>query len=453
MGCGKSKVLIDTVSWLFSQGKINGLVVIGPKSALRSWAEIQVPAHLPDSILARVVIWGGATKTLESQLKSLAQIEPLKLHILVMNVDAVITDRGYDTLEKFLLGHQALLAIDESTSIKNPSSTRTKVLTKLGRQAKYRRILTGTPVAERPLDTYAQFNFLSEGCLGVTSWFSFRNRYAVTETRHINGRKFTAVIGWQRLSELQSLIAQHSFRVLKKDCLDLPDKVYEKRYVELDVSQLKYYKELRDTALTELASGTLVAAPLVITRVLRLRQALCNLAPSLGGEVEPISDKDPRLEAVLELIDEAGAQKVLVWSSFVPSILKLVTAINKEFGDGTAAAFYGDVSGARRQELINEFQDPVSKLRVLVLNQATGGESITLTQAQLCIYHDNDWSLKARQQSEDRAHRIGQKNAVTYVDIIAAKTVDELIVDALQSKRQLADVVTGDKLRELLTLV
>lgn len=451
MGLGKSKLLIDTASYLFSNGKINGLVIICPKSITRSWSEQQIPTHLPDSIGRRVVLWGPQTKALDTQLKGLFQLEPLSLHVLIMNTDAVITDRGYDILDKFLRSHDALLTIDESTSIKSYRAGRTKVLTKLGRLARYRRILTGTPVANRPMDVFSQFEFLEAGCLGIGSWFAFRNRYAVTVTRYLNGRRFEEIIGWQRLDELQQNIAKLSFRVLKKDCLDLPEKIYQKRYIELSPEQKKYYEELKKQAMTELASGTLVAAPLVITRVLRLRQALCNLAPAGPGEVEFISPMDPRLNEVLALVDEAGAQKILIWSCFTASILKLVAEINKAEGAGTAAAFYGEVKAAERQVLIDQFQDPESKLRVLVLQPRTGGEGITLTAATLVIYHDNDWGLKVRQQSEDRAHRIGQTKSVTYVDLIAKDTVDEVIVGALTDKKNLAEVVTGDALRALLT--
>ena len=450
MGLGKSKVLIDTASWLFSKGQISGLVIIAPKSACLTWALQQIPTHMPDSVKTEVVVWGGPSKGLEQKLASLTTSNPTRLATLVMNPDAVITDRGYDTLEKFLQTFSCLLTIDESTSIKNPKSSRTKILVKLGKLAKYRRIMSGTPIANNPLDIFSQAQFLDPDCLGYSSWFAFRNRYAVTQTQYLNGRRFEKIIGFQRLEELQRTISGFSHRALKRDALDLPEKIYETRYIELTLEQRKYYNELRDDALSELSSGTTVTAPLIITRVLRLRQCLSNLAPTAGG-TEFISSKDPKLEAVLEILEQAGDQKVLIWSCFTPSILRLVEAINTEYGEGTAAGFYGDIGQNERQDLINGIQSKESSLKVLVLNPRTGSESITLTGASLVIYYSNDWSLAVRQQSEDRAHRIGQVRAVTYIDLTVKDTVDELIVDALQDKRQLADVVTGDALRGLLT--
>lgn len=452
MGCGKSKVAIDTASYLFSRGKINGLIIIGPKSSLRSWYEQQLPAHMPDSVELKTLLWGPQTKAFETQSEKLFKVEPLKLAVLIMNIDATITDRGYDFLEKFLLCYDTCIVVDESTSIKNPKSSRTKILTKLGKRAHYRRILTGTPIANKPLDIYSQFNFLEEGCLGSSSWFAFRNRYAVTRTKYMNGRKFEEIIGWQRLDELYKETIKHSHRVLKKDCLDLPEKIYQTRYIELAPDQLRYYREMRDQALTVLNTGLMVGAPLVITRLMRLRQSLCNLAPTGDGDAGTvfISEKDSRLDEVIKIVEESGDQKILVWSCFTPSILRIVGALNEEFGEGTAAAFYGAVKPEERQALIDQIQEKEAKLKVLVLNPSTGGESITLTGASLVVYHDHDWSLKVREQSEDRAHRIGQVRNVTYIDLVAVGTVDELIVSALRDKKSLALAVTGDNLKQLL---
>lgn len=452
MGTGKSKLMVDTVSWLFSQGHVNGLVLVAPKSVYTSWVEKQLPDHMPDSVPYRTLLWGPDTKTFRRQLEAMFVDEPLTLHVLVMNIDAVITDRGYDALERFMRSHNAILGVDESTIIKNPSSARTKVITKLGKLAKYRRIMTGSLIANYPLDSYAQFNFLEDGLLGCSSYYAFRNHYAVLRRRHLNGRNFDEVVGYQRLDELQRHLKKVSYRKLKSECLDLPPKLPPvKRYIELTPEQRRFYNDLRDMAVAELKSGHVVAAPLVITQLLRLRQTLCNIVPDgMGGNVF-ISEKDPRLEEVLNIVEEAGEQKVIVWSCFVPSILRLVKAINERFGDGFSAPFYGDVSREDREKLVDTFQDKSSKLRVLVMQPRTGGFGITLTAASVVVYHDNDWSLEVRLQSEDRAHRIGQTRAVTYIDLVAKDTVDEKVIESLQNKQELADQITGDNLVRLLT--
>lgn len=451
MGTGKTKVVIDTVSYLFGLGKVNAMMVVAPKSICTNWAKKEIQAHLPDHVERRVVLWRSTSDSFEKELAHLSKVEPMKLHILVINIEALATDRGFKAAEKFLKGHDALFAIDESTIIKNPTATRTKRAIKLGLLASYRRIMTGTPVTQSPLDIYSQFGFLDTDILHSSSFYGFRNQYAVLRKRYVNGRSFDEVVGFQRLNELKELLKPHSYRALKRECLDLPDKIYTTRHVEPSEAQRRYYNQIRDDALAMLGDGTIVAAPLVITQLLRLRQALCNIAPTgEGGPAVPIDDQNPRLDAVLELLEEAGDQKVIIWANFVPSIKLLQEGIGKEFGREKVAYISGEVPALRRQEIVEQFQDPAHPLKYLVMQTRTGGYGLTLTAATLVIYHDNDWSLEVRLQSEDRAHRIGQKNSVTYVDLVAPDTVEEKILASLMSKQELADRVTGDKLRQLL---
>lgn len=452
MGTGKTKVVIDTVSYLFGLGRINAMFVVAPKSICTNWAKKEIPTHLPDHIERRVVLWGASTERFEKELAQLYKAEPMKLHVFIMNIEALATDRGFKAAEKFLKVHDALFVIDESTSIKNPTATRTKRAIKLGNLASYRRIMTGTPVTQSPLDIYAQFSFLDSNILKSSSFYGFRNQYAVLRKRYVNGRSFDEVVGYQRLQELQDCLKPHSFRALKRDCLDLPAKIYQTRYVEPSDTQRKYYNQIRDDALAQLGDGTLVAAPLVITQLLRLRQALCNIAPAGDGEnAVTIDDKNPRLDAVVELLEEAGDQKVIIWANFVHSIKLLKDGIGEKFGREKVAYISGEVPALKRQELIERFQDPQDPLRYIVMQPRTAGHGLTLTAATLMIYHDNDWSLEMRLQSEDRAHRIGQQNNLTIVDLVAPDTVEEKITAALLQKQELADRVTGDKLRELLS--
>ena len=449
MGTGKTWCAINTAAWLFSRGRINGLVVVAPKSICRSWSDLEIPAHLPEYVGRKVVVWGADSKGFQEKLKGLFEVEPLILHTLVVNVEALATDRCYDVLEKFLRSHDALMVVDESTTIKSHAAGRTKIAIRLGKLARYRRILTGTPITQSPLDLFSQFEFLEHGSLGSSTYFGFKNQYAVLKKRQVNGRSFDEVVGYQRLEELKEKVARLSSRVLKKDCLDLPDKVYQVRYVELTPEQERYYQQLRDHALAVLSSGEVVTAQLAITQLLRLRQGLCNIAPG-KDEITVLGEKDNRRAEVLKILEEAGEQKVLIWANFVPSIQRLVGTIAEVHGEESVGGFYGAVSNNERQVLVEKFQDPSSPLKYLVLQPATGGYGLTLTAATLVVYHDHDWSLATRQQTEDRAHRKGQRNTVTYIDLVAKGTLDERLREALVVKKELADRVTGDRLRQLL---
>ena len=479
MGTGKTKVIIDNASYLFGKGRINGMIVVAPKSICRNWSMKEIPVHLPDAIDRRVVLWGPRTKKLQEELEQLSQVEPLKLHVLVINIEALNTDDGYEMVEKFLRGHDTLMVVDESTIIKNFKADRTKIAIKLGKLAKYRRIMTGTPVTQSPLDVWSQFEFLESGCLGSYNFYGFRAQYAHLAKKRVNGRMFDVVVGYQRLEKLQEILKEISFRALKRDCLDLPEKIYEVRYVEMTAEQKSYYKSLRTDALAKLTSGEVVAAPLVLTQLLRLRQCLCNIAPvmreegEMGPEVKAvdISKSDPRADEVMNILEEAGDQSVIIWANFIPSIKKLIHLIGEKYGHDKVGAIYGDIKSEQRNIFVERFQGKraatvegnsfasnvmidipeAEQIKYIVMQPRTGGYGLTLTKASLVIYHDQDWSLEVRQQSEDRAHRIGQLKNVTYIDLIAHGTVDEKIREALMQKKNLADMVTGDTLRELLT--
>ena len=477
MGTGKTKVTIDTVSYLYGMGKINALLVVAPKTICRNWANKEIPTHLPEHVDRRVVLWRSENKTFLQELETLHADEPMKLHVLVMNIEALATDRGYKEAKKFLNGHQAMMVVDESTTIKTHNAQRTKKVIDLGAWARYRRILTGTPVTQSPLDVWSQFEFLEPGILGSSTWQGFRNQYAVLRKRVVNGRKFDEIVAFQRLDELQKSLKEISFRALKSECLDLPEKVYTVRYIEMTPKQKTYYEQMRDEAMAylnggpgelqldmfdedgnpifELLSNTtvpgdVVAAPLVITQLLRLRQALCNIAPAETGW-QPIDTVDPRVDEVLEVLKQSGGQKAIIWANFIGSIELIQHRIQAEFGYDSVKCIMGSVKQKERGNIVDEFQDMNSPLKFIVAQPRTGGYGLTLTAATLVIYHDNDWSLEVRQQSEDRAHRIGQRNTVTYVDIVVPNTVDEKVRDALVIKKDLADRVTGDKLRELLS--
>ena len=195
MGTGKSKVLLDNISMLYDKGKINGALIVAPKGVYKNWLESEIPEHLVDHIQKKAILWQALiNQKQKTKLNSLFKSE-IDLHILIMNVEAFSTKKGVEFAAKFLSCHDALMAIDESTTIKNPSAKRTKDLVALGKQAKYRRILTGSPVTKSPLDLYKQCEFLDIWLLGHQSYYSFRTRYAIMKTANFNGRSVQIVTG------------------------------------------------------------------------------------------------------------------------------------------------------------------------------------------------------------------------------------------------------------------
>jgi len=443
MGTGKTKVLIDNASMLYDKGKINGLLIIAPKGVVKTWHEQELPTHLPNHIENVTVLWqANITKGQSKKLGTLFNTGE-ELHILIMNVEAFSTQKGTAFAAKFISSHNTLMAIDESTTIKNPKAQRTKNILKLSTRTKYRRIMTGSPITKNPLDLYSQCEFLSPWLLDYTSYYAFRNRYAEMKTMHIHGRSIQVVDKFQNLGELSETLQGFSYRVLKEDCLDLPDKNFTKRQITLTPDQRKIYNQMKEMALAHL-NGKLASTMTVLTQLMRLHQITCGHFTADDGTIQRIANN--RVNELIEILSEMEG-KAIIWAHYQWDIKDIIKEIVKVYGPGSVVDYYGLTPQSERQDNIRKFQDD-PKCRFLVGTPATGGYGITLTAANTVIYYSNGYDLEKRLQSEDRAHRIGQKKNVTYVDIIAEDTVDEKIVKALRKKINIASEVLGEELRD-----
>ena len=443
MGTGKSKVLVDNMAMLYDKGRINGAVIVAPKGVYRNWYSQEIPNHLASHIQPKMVLWTALTsKTKDKEYQSLFETGH-DLHILIMNVEALSTKKGLEFATKFMSCHKTMIAIDESTTIKNPSAKRTKAILKLGKEATYRRILTGSPVTKSPLDLFTQCGFLNSYLLGYDSFYAFRNRYANMIDRNFGGRRVQLIGSYKRLDELAEKLKVFSYRVLKEDCLDLPDKVYIRREVDLTEEQSKAYFSMKSAALASL-NGKMATAPHILTQMMRLHQITCGHLKNDDGTITEI--KNNRLKELVNLLDEVEG-KVIIWANYVHDIEHIVKTISDEFGSDSIVQYYGAIPAEQRQENIEKFQDPKSKARFFIGNPQTGGYGITLTCANTVVYYSNGYDLEKRLQSEDRAHRIGQTKSVTYVDFIAPKTVDEKIVKALRSKMNIANQIMDEDWR------
>ena len=450
MGTGKSKVLIDNMSMLYDHGHINGVLILAPKGVYRNWQRQEIPTHLPNHIEDFTVAWTPTPNKVEKEMLESIIKDPkdLTLDIFLMNIEALHTPKGSRFAERFLNGHRAMIVIDESTTIKNPKAIRTKNALKLSTLAKYRRILTGSPVTRDPIDLFSQCEFLDPAILGHASYYSFKNRYTVQVRTNVGTHVFNKVVGYKNLGELSTLLDPYSYRVLKEDCLDLPEKIYTKRQVDLMPEQKKAYKEMKEYALTLFEDGSVLTASTVMTQLLRLHQISCGHLITESGETKVF--KNNRITELMDILEEVDG-KVIIWANYRQDIRTIYDTISKKYGADTVATYYGDTPDEERQGIVQNFQGTKSPLRYFVGNQQTAGYGLTLTAASTVVYYSNNYDLEKRIQSEDRAHRIGQKSNVTYIDLIAEKTVDERIVKALRNKINIASKVLGEDFKEWLT--
>ena len=447
MGTGKSKVLIDEIASLYMRGKISAALIVAPKGVYRNWEKGEIPTHMPDEIPLHVAAWKAPSEMTIQDKKDLKEILMVngRLRILLMNVEAFSGTKGSKFAAQFLHKSNTLMSIDESTTIKTPSAARTKNILKIGKLAKYRRIMTGSPVTKNPLDVYSQLEFLSDQILRQNYW-AFRSRYAIMRNVNFGPRSTQLVVGFQRIPELNTIVENHSYRVLKEDCLDLPDKVYEKRFVSLTPEQVKAYEEMRRFNMTELEGETMTSLS-SLTALIRLHQISCGHIALDSGETKAL--KSNRMNELLNVLDEVEG-KVIIWASYRFDLKHIEETLKNKFGEESTASYFGDTKDKDRQNIVERFQDKNSKLKYFVGNPSTGGYGLTLTAAHTVIYYSNTYDLEKRMQSEDRAHRIGQVNKVTYIDLISEGTIDEKIVQSLRSKIDIASAVMGEDVKQWL---
>jgi SNF2 family DNA or RNA helicase len=406
-------------------------------------------------------MWDGrdtqATRTGERRLLACRD-----LRILVINIEALATSERAKTLAyRFLAtSRRRMIVVDESTLIKNWEAGRTGTLCRLGTVAEYRRIASGNPTPNSPLDLWGQFMFLGRGradALGYSSFYGFRARYAVLaeqQTFHwVRGREglerrqrtIKVPVAYRNLEELQSIVSRHSYRVRKEECLDLPPKIYEMREVELTVEQRRIYEDLRKVAVAQLEGGGEVTASMVIGQLSKMHQVLCGSVIDDEGVEREI--KNNRMPQLLEVLEESGAQTI-VWCAYQANVRAVCRAIREERGERSVVEYYGPTSNEDRAIAISRFQG--GDAHYFVGTPHTGGRGNTLTAARSVVYFSNTFDLEHRVQSEDRAHRIGQHFPVTYVDLVVRGSIDERIIRALRAKINVASTIMKDGYREWL---
>lgn len=434
-GTGKSKVMIDDASCYFLEGHCNAALVICPNSIKSNWKE-EIEKH--SSIATDIFVYDPSLKEKYANWMTEPFADGLKWAI--MSVESFSQGDAYKYAERFGFINRAVVYVDESSRIKSHDANRTKAITRIGRNFKRRRIATGTAITKGPQDLYSQYSFMDVDIIGGSSYYAFRNRYCV-----MGGYKQKQIVGTQNEEELLQLIAPYTFRASKAECLDLPPKVYQIRKVEPNPQQKLAYKELKKDGYTEF-DGSAASFTNVLVRDLRLQQISSGFFPGAkvvdgaivdgAVQLEPFSGKNPKVEELLQVVDEIDG-KVIVWCRFQKEVQLVAAALSKI---APTVTFFGlnttEENTAARQRFM---LDP--DVRFFVGTQSAGGIGITLVSASTVVYMSNTFMLDDRIQSEDRAHRIGQKSeSVLYIDIlIEGDWVDTRVLEALKNNRNYAD--------------
>lgn len=401
-GCGKTLPAIKAIEHRISTGEAKRVLIVCPKTVIAAWKK-----EFTRYSDIRPAIIGGKDRD------DVAARAP----VAIVN---------YDLLIRMDLGTWDMVIFDESQYVKGHTAQRSKAAYELAKRAKFRVLLTGTPIAKDAGDLFGQFRVLDEGIFGP-SFYAFRAKYFVNMGRHFPD--------WQirpgAVDEIKAKIALRSQRIRKVDVLDLPEKNYQVRAIDMTKEQARIYRQLEKELLAEIDDVT-VTVPYLITRMMRLNQVCSGFLHHEGRDLEL---ENPKLAELKQIVDDYDGQ-VVVWAVFLHDIREIVKAFPG------ALVIDGSKSVQSREQAIADFQAGAAK--VIVLQQQAGAVGITLTAAHLSIFYSRNYSLLDRLQAEDRLHRIGQRNPVTYVDLVMAGSIEQDIIEALEEKRTVAGYLQGD---------
>lgn len=422
-GLGKTLTVIDEVPSL----PINTVVVICPKSIVSVWAEEIIKFAPTDG----VKVWTG--KDFEGTTND-------SIQWWIVNIDAVnrtkTSHTGYDRVYNILHLSKSMVVVDESTIVKNVDAKRTKAVTALGALAKYRRILTGTPIANTPLDIYAQMRFLSKDIFPYSkNFFAFRAKYAV-----MGGFQMRQVMGYKNLEQMAAIVAEHSFRATKEECLDLPPRTTQIREVGLSTTTWKAYRALVDELAIEFA-GTEMSIDIAVVKMMKLRQLTGGWMKDAEGNVHRVGTE--KLNELGHLLDECNGQKVIIWCQFTHEILALQELYPQ------ARVYHGAMNPKARDEARHAFED--GDCPIIIIQNDTGGMGLTLNAATVSIFYSNPIYPLPKEQARARNYRKGQTKPITEYELIVKGSIDQTIYNAIVNKTSLAEAITDNKdIREAL---
>ncbi len=454
MGTGKSAICLAEFGQMATTGGPKDLLVLAPKSCLRNWYRPvtgELDKHCDPAFRESLShhTWIGSGVGWKRKMDELlaTPFDDERPRALFVNIEALsnANEKALDLCLEFCNQRGAHVVVDESTTIK-ANSNRTEAAIRIGEAAQSKRILSGLWTPKSPLDLFWQCAFLDERILGFKNFFTFQARYAevVMTMNWGTGRKFPQVVGFRNQEELADKVAKYSYRILKRDCLDLEPKTYAPRDVELTAQQKKMLTDIKSFGYADIGdTGRHVTTDMVIKAITRKLQIGCGYV--MDDEERVLHEiPETRTNVMLEVLEEHSG-KAIIWCPWHPPLQRIVKRLTEEYGPQSVAQFHGKNVSTRDDEENRFLNDP--ECRFMVATQAAGMRGNTWVVADLVIYYANNYDLEQREQSEDRAHRIGQVNRVTYVDLIAQGTIENKVIQNLRDKIDLATAINREGYR------
>lgn len=435
MGLGKTAMAIADMGILYKEFGVKAAFVLTKKGVDEQWATDEIPKHIEKGMRHEVILWRGKDIKWPKWRRD-------RLYIFIMNTDSIRTDRGHDHAVQFIKAFdgRVVMTVDESHDIKNISAARTKAAIMLGQMCEYRRILTGTPIAKNIIDAFSQFYFLDPNILGHKYMTSFRARYCI-----MGGYEGRQIVGQRRVEEFYAMIAPHCYRLTKAEALTLPPKHYVEVPYVMSPDTQRHYTNLKKAMLTQLENGEIMTVTNAAAQTVRLQQLACGYLVKEDGTHQIVSSE--RLDVLGNTIDQIEGP-VVVWARFQLDIVRICNFLEERYGKGCCVQYYGETKKKERNEAKAAFLG--GQARFFVATPSAGGTGLNLQgKCRNVIYYSNDYNALTRWQSEDRTHRRGTKDQVTYFDIVALRSIDKPILNNLKGKKSISDL-SLDQIRQML---
>ena len=435
MGCGKTLTAIAVAGTGYKLGHLRRVLIVAPTSVCAVWPkEFQEYADFPYTVRT----------LLGTKAQRLKELDDLKkwpfpaLLVAVINYESTWREGIFERLQAF---DADLIICDESQRIKTFDAAQSKAMHRLGDCARYKLILSGTPVQNDAMDIFSQYRFLDPTIFGQ-NYYTFRSRYAV-----MGGFNKKQVVGYRDMDELIRKEHSIAYRVTKEEAVDLPEQTFENRIVALGKKERGIYNQLKRDSVAQLEGGGQVTATTVLTRLLRLQQFTGGFLVE-DEATRPQLVSRGKLDALSDILHDyvlEGRKKLVIFARFIPEVMEIIKLTGDMLGKAgkRCVSIYGDIPKEQRGDIVRQFQTDPDTM-VIVGQIDTLGVGVTLTAADTCVYYSVNWNYATYEQSLSRIHRLGQKHPCLYIHLITEKTVDETVMKALARKEDLAKTVVDD---------
>lgn len=351
------------------------------------------------------------------------RLQKLKIpsHICIINFE------GLKILEKELMKQNfGVIIVDESSKMKDPNSQITKCLLRFAKHIPNRYILSGSPASNSPLEYWAQMNFIDLTILG-SNFYRYRNQFFTSDYMGYNW-----FISNENRKKIMERIKRKAIFFSKDECLDLPEKIFQVRKIQMSDDQKAAYKNMKNDLVIELRD-TIISASNQVTKIMKLRQVTSGFVYN-GGK--PIKIADTKFKELINVLDEIGNHQVIIWVNFHFE----GHALMDNFKD-RACALWGNIKDDVRRDSIEGFK--CGKYQYLIANPASAAHGLTFVNCQYAVYFSLSYSAELWKESQDRIHRIGQTKNATYIYLLCEKSIEEKIYEALQNKRKISEECLG----------